>query len=352
MKILFCNLNSLPPYHQSGAEITIDEFLEELSENGHLVYSVICNEIPLLRMGEFNRVIQDGYDQVDYPYLKIFLNSKDNFQSKAIHIINEIRPDVIISQLNFLKPLYEYCESRNIPLFYLIHGIHQTGGMHSDGELAILKSQVVKGIICMSNFIKKSLQSNLKEKAVVIYPRIPYSRYKAKKLFRDRILFFNPIKSKGIDIVLQLAKMFPDEMFEIKETWKHSTICASERALLGKNVVIGKIECSNSDIYKHCKLLLIPSQEVEGYGRGIIEANINKIPIIASNIGGIPEAAGVKQYLIDDYRSLEAWQYWLEKILRANVYSKKCVDALNNSLLASERYSKRTFSGYIEQMLG
>ena len=351
MKVLFCNLNSLPPYHQSGAEITIDEFLEELSENGHLVYSIICNETPLLRMGEFNRVIQDGYDQIDYPYLKIFFNSKDNFQNKAMQIINEIQPDVIISQLNFLKPLSEYCELRNIPLFYLMHGIHRTG-MHSDGELTILQNRAVKGIICMSNFIKDSLHSSLKEKAVVIYPRIPYARYKAEKMFRDRILFFNPIKSKGIDIVLQLAKMFPDETFEIKETWEHNSICASEKALIGENVVIGKIECSCSAIYEHCKLLLVPSQEVEGFGRGIIEANINGIPIIASNIGGIPEAAGVKQYLIDDYSSLETWKYMLEEILRSNVYNEKCVDALDNSLSASVRYSERSFSAYIEQMLG
>jgi len=30
MKILYCIMNSLPPYHQSGAENTMDEFLEEL----------------------------------------------------------------------------------------------------------------------------------------------------------------------------------------------------------------------------------------------------------------------------------------------------------------------------------
>ena len=39
MKILYCNMNSLPPYHQSGAEITIDEFLEELFNKG---FSYLC----------------------------------------------------------------------------------------------------------------------------------------------------------------------------------------------------------------------------------------------------------------------------------------------------------------------
>ena len=50
MKILYCNMNSLPPYHQSGAEITIDEFLEELFNKGYIVYSINSNEGALLRM--------------------------------------------------------------------------------------------------------------------------------------------------------------------------------------------------------------------------------------------------------------------------------------------------------------
>ena len=74
MRFLFCNLNSLPPFHQSGAEITIDEFLEELSEAGHSVYSIICNEIPLLRMGEVRKVVQNGYSRIKSPYCKLFFN--------------------------------------------------------------------------------------------------------------------------------------------------------------------------------------------------------------------------------------------------------------------------------------
>ena len=350
MRFLFCNLNSLPPFHQSGAEITIDEFLEELSEAGHSVSSIICNEIPLLRMGEVRKVVQNGYSRIKSPYCKLFFNSKDNFQEKAIDIIHQIRPDVIISQLNFLKPLYEYCVQQNIPLFYLIHGISSTG-IHSDNEINILQSQTVKGIVCVSNFVRESLHPSLKEKVVVIYPRIPELRYKARELYRDKILFFNPIKSKGIEIISHLAKVFSNEIFEVKETWGNNIIRSTDKRIFPSNVIINKIEYRFSDIYNHCKLLLIPSQIEEGYGRGIIEANINSLPVIASNIGGIPEAAGDKQYLIDDYSNPEAWIYMLEKLLNSTMYYQKCLDALDNSKRVSMRYNEHSFLDYIKQAL-
>lgn len=47
MKILYCNMNSLPPYHQSGAEITIDEFLETSLDKG-TQRKTTENELPSL----------------------------------------------------------------------------------------------------------------------------------------------------------------------------------------------------------------------------------------------------------------------------------------------------------------
>lgn len=184
----------------------------------------------------------------------------------------------------------------------------------------------------------------------MIYPRIPELRYKTEEICRDRILFFNPIKAKGIDIILHLAQKFPNEVFEVKETWGNNMMRSTDKGNFPRNVIFDKFEYKYSNIYDHCKLLILSSQIAEGYGRGIIEANINSIPIIASNIGGIPEAAGNNQCLVNDYSNTEAWSYTLQEMLKPDVYSRKCLEALKNFKVVSERYKEYSFLSYIKQL--
>lgn len=211
-------MNSLPPYHQSGAEITIDEFLEELFNKGYIVYSINSNEGALLRMQKYDEVKKNGMTIIHDPFCKVFYNSKDNFEERALNLISEINPDLIISQLNFLRPLARYCTIADKPLLYLIHGVHASG-LNSDNDIECLRSPAVKGIVCMSQFLLDSIHPTLNYKAKVIYPHVPSKRFKTQSLNRRDIMFFNPIKSKGIDIVLQLSKDFQHEKFVIKETW-------------------------------------------------------------------------------------------------------------------------------------
>ena len=149
MKILYCNMNSLPPYHQSGAEITIDEFLEELFNKGYIVYSINSNEGALLRMQKYDEVKKNGMTIIHDPFCKVFYNSKDNFEERALNLISEINPDLIISQLNFLRPLARYCTIADKPLLYLIHGVHASG-LNSDNDIECLRSPAVKGIETMA----------------------------------------------------------------------------------------------------------------------------------------------------------------------------------------------------------
>ena len=142
MKILYCNMNSLPPYHQSGAEITIDEFLEELFNKGYIVYSINSNEGALLRMQKYDEVKKNGMTIIHDPFCKVFYNSKDNFEERALNLISEINPDLIISQLNFLRPLARYCTIADKPLLYLIHGVHASG-LNSDNDIECLRSPAV-----------------------------------------------------------------------------------------------------------------------------------------------------------------------------------------------------------------
>lgn len=351
MKILYCNMNSLPPYHQSGAEITIDEFLEELFNKGYIVYSINSNESALLRMQKYDEVKKNGMTIIHDPFCKVFYNSKDNFEERALNLISEISPDLIISQLNFLRPLARYCTIADKPLLYLIHGVHASG-LNSDNDIECLRSPAVKGIVCVSQFLLDSIHPTLNYKAKVIYPRVPSKRFKTQSLNRRDIMFFNPIKSKGIDIVLQLSKDFQHEKFVIKETWGNALPCTQKEIEARHNVTIEKIESDFSKIYCNCKLLLLPSQEAEGLGRGSVEASLNSVPILASNNGGIPEAVKINDFLIFDYSNYASWRNALEKLFDPTIFAIHCQKALENAIAYERRYLNNSFSEYIDSILG
>ena len=53
---------------------------------------------------------------------------------------------------------------------------------------------------------------------------------------------------------------------------------------------------------------MVPSQWEEAFGRVIVEAQINGIPVLASDVGGIPEALGHGGVLVKNFRDPKAWQ--------------------------------------------
>lgn len=204
----------------------------------------------------------------------------------------------------------------------------------------------------MSQFLLDSIHPTLNYKAKVIYPHVPSKRFKTQSLNRRDIMFFNPIKSKGIDIVLQLSKDFQHEKFVIKETWGNALPCTQKEIEARHNVTIEKIESDFSKIYCNCKLLLLPSQEAEGLGRGSVEASLNSVPILASNNGGIPEAVKINDFLIFDYSNYASWRNALEKLFDPTIFAIHCQKALENAIAYERRYLNNSFSEYIDSILG
>ena len=62
------------------------------------------------------------------------------------------------------------------------------------------------------------------------------------------------------------------------------------------------------DIYKYAKLVIVPSIWEEAYGRVSREAYILGLPILVSNIGGLPESVDYKEeFIVNDYKNIKNW---------------------------------------------
>lgn len=105
----------------------------------------------------------------------------------------------------------------------------------------------------------------------------------------EYITLVNPSQIKGISIFLELAKLHPDWNFAAVPTWATSSedlLSMSRQA----NIRILKPSRCIAEIFKQTKVLLVPSLWDESFGMIVVEAMLHGIPVLASNVGGLPEA--------------------------------------------------------------
>ena len=60
-------------------------------------------------------------------------------------------------------------------------------------------------------------------------------------------------------------------------------------------------------VYGQTRILLVPSVWEEAFGRVASEAHVSGIPVIASEIGGLPESVGEGGIMIRDFRNAHEW---------------------------------------------
>jgi surfactin synthase thioesterase subunit/glycosyltransferase involved in cell wall biosynthesis len=125
------------------------------------------------------------------------------------------------------------------------------------------------------------------------------------------VTLVNPCAVKGVSIFLELADRMKDVRFAGVPTWGTTQ---ADRAALSRRANVTVLDPADNvdEILRRTRVLLVPSLWAEARSRIVMEAMLRGVPVIASDIGGIPEAKLGVDYLLP-VRPIERYRAQLDE---------------------------------------
>ena len=150
----------------------------------------------------------------------------------------------------------------------------------------------IDAIICPSSFVKSKLDSNplFKEKTVTIHNFIDIPEYEKKESEKKYVLYFGRLsEEKGIKTLIEVCKALPEINFVFVGTGP-----LTDEVKRVDNIDYKGFQQDDNlwNLIANASFCVCPSEWNEVFGLTIGEAMVIGTPVVASNIGGIPEIIG------------------------------------------------------------
>jgi glycosyltransferase involved in cell wall biosynthesis len=302
MRILFASVYPHLPEVIGGLQTTTDDLCTALSGMGVEV-AVLCG------LKEHAGALSDHEprcdDQLGYPVFRVANPIQDLTLLAA-----SWNPSVIVVQSGTtLIPLALKALGTGKPTAIYLHNVetHQLGGtLVPDPEILFLSN---------SEFTARRWSALCGLESTIIPPLVLPERYLAGKRGKH-VLFVNPTPIKGVEILFALAARCPDIPFLVSESWgldPHWRADCLQRATQLPNIEWSPPTRDMRAVYARSRTLLMPSLWEEAFGRTVVEAQINSMPVVASTRGALPDTVGAGGVLVDAHASIDRWEQALRE---------------------------------------
>lgn len=265
----------------------------------------------------------------------------------------QLDPDVVITYggfiSNYCAGLYAMSRGRKSVL-YVASDTYSQAGAFTHANMIVTVSQAMSRLLEGVTQLPKLVLPPFFDKAAVI----------AQDRTPEYITLLNPLPAKGLMLAAALAaesarlgrpyKFLFVEGRGTRETMR--AVCPEVLSL--PNVGVADNTSEVKLVYARTSVILFPSLWFETAGKVILEANANGIPVLASNIGGIPEMLDGAGYLFDPPQVCrDKWDArppadyvakWLAVIDRLHNDPAEMADAVRRAKAADSRYDLDRFT--------
>jgi glycosyltransferase involved in cell wall biosynthesis len=165
-------------------------------------------------------------------------------------------------------------------------------------------------VVANSKYMASRTLELFGKQAEVMYPPVDISLYReqldADQIEGEWVVFVGDSPVKGLGIVMAAARQLPNISFRI---FSRFILQPKQQG----NILWSPWERDAWRVYRGARLVIVPSQWEEAYGRVAREAYLLGIPVLVSNVGGLPEAVDADpSRLVSDYRNPTVWKEAIE----------------------------------------
>jgi N-acetyl-alpha-D-glucosaminyl L-malate synthase BshA len=364
-----------PTYGGSGVVAT--ELGQELAARGHDIHFI--SYAPPIRMNtadphiHFHEVEVASYPLFDHPPYTLALATKmlEVFEAESLDVlhVHYAIPHSVSAML-----ARSMAAPRRLPFVTTLHGTDITLVGSNRSYLPITKFSIEKsdGVTAISDYL---LQQTLKEFDIKrpievipnfvncdLYTRIPNEAQRAQWAPNGEPIImhlsnFRPVKriTDAVEIFAIVRAKMPAKLVLIGDgPDRGAAEYLVRKKRLQKDVFFLGKQNSVYEKLSSADLFLLPSQ-LESFGLAALEAMACEVPVVATNVGGIPEVVthGVDGFLTDPGDVKSAGQYALDILSRAdrgremghlarkNAKSRFCA---NDVIPQYERYYQRVLA--------
>ncbi len=167
------------------------------------------------------------------------------------------------------------------------------------GELKTQRIRAADGVVGVSRYVADYIRKHAGIDAVHVPISLmePVDWPEIGRFDNQFVTLVNPCAVKGIAIFLALADAFPETAFAAVPIW--GTNRQDQAALRARaNVTVLEPVDDIDVLLARTRVLLVPSLWAEARSRMVIEAMLRGVPVMASDVGGIPEAMMGVPYLL------------------------------------------------------